>query len=355
LSTICLKCLEKDPTRRYPSALALAEDLEHWLRNEPIRAHRTGIFARGKKWLQRNPTTALVLALSLAFATTLGVMFWKSESSRPPPSGIAVLPFENLSADKENAFFADGVQEDILTKLAKIADLKVIDRTSVMPYRGARNTRQIGDALRVSHVLEGSVQRAGSKERVNAQLIDTRTDRHVWAEQYDRPIGDVFAIQSEIAEKIAGELRTRISLAERSAIGKKPTQNVEAYDFYLRAKLLMYTSPVESDAAEKASAAIALLEKAVAYDPDFALAYCLLAEAQLLRHWKVAPAPDALQKAEKALQVAQHLAPDAGETHLVEALSFYYGYRDYNHALESLDKAEPSLPNSARLFMLRAM
>ena len=274
---------------------------------------------------------------------------------RPPPSGIAVLPFENLSADKEDAFFADGVQEDILTKLAKIADLKVIDRTSVMPYRGARNTRQIGNALRVSHVLEGSVQRAGNKVRVNAQLIDTRTDRHVWAEQYDRPIGDVFAIQSEIAEKIAGELRTRISLAERSAIEKKPTQNVEAYDLYLRAKLLMHTSPVESDAAEKASAAIALLEKAVAYDPDFALAYCLLAEAHLLRHWRVGPAPDALQKAEKALQMAQHLAPDAGETHLVEALYFYYGYRDYNHALESLEKAEPLLPNSADLFMLRAM
>jgi serine/threonine protein kinase/tetratricopeptide (TPR) repeat protein len=355
LATICLKCLEKDPHRRYAAALALAEDVEHWLKHEPIRAHPTGIFTRGKKWLQRNPTTALVFALSLAFATTLGVMFWKSESVRRPPSGIAVLPFENLSADKENAFFADGVHEDILTKLAKIADLKVIDRTSVMPYRGARNTRQIGNALRVSHVLEGSVQRAGSKVRVNAQLIDTRTDRHVWAEQYDRPIGDVFAIQSEIAEKIAGELRTRISLAERSAIGKKPTQNVEAYELYLRAKLLMHTSPVESDAAEKASAAIALLEKAVAYDPDFALAYCLLADAQLLRHWRVGPAPDALQKAEKALQAAQHLAPNAGETHLVEALYFYYGYRDYNHALESLEKAEPSLPNSAYLFLLRAM
>ena len=296
LSTICLKCLEKDPQRRYSSALAVAEDLEHWLKHEPIRAHPTGIFTRGKKWLQRNPTTALVFVLSLAFATTLGVMFWKDESVRPPPSGIAVLPFENLSADKENAFFADGVHEDILTKLAKIADLKVIDRTSVMPYRGARNTRQIGNALRVSHVLEGSVQRAGSKVRVNAQLIDTRTDRHVWAEQYDRPIDDVFAIQSEIAEKIAGELRTRISLAERSAIEKKPTQNVEAYDLYLRAKLLMHTSPVESDAAEKASAAIALLEKAVAYDPDFALAYCLLAEAHLLRHWRLGPAPDALQR-----------------------------------------------------------
>src|SRR5882724_10531283 len=145
LSTICLKCLEKHPERRYSSALALAEDLERWLKHVPIRARRTGIFTRGKKWLQRKPTTALVFALSLAFATTLGVMFWKSESPRPPPRGIAVLPFENLSGDKENASFADGVQDDILTKLAKIADLKVISRTSVMDYRGKRNVRQIAD------------------------------------------------------------------------------------------------------------------------------------------------------------------------------------------------------------------
>src|SRR5437868_15328589 len=136
LSTICLKCLEKDPTRRYASALALAEDLEHWLRHEPIRARHAGIFTRGKKWLRRNPTTAALIALSLAFAATVGVMIWKGESERPPPAGIAVLPFENQSEDKENAFFADGVQDDILTKLAKVADLKVISRTSVMQYRG---------------------------------------------------------------------------------------------------------------------------------------------------------------------------------------------------------------------------
>src|SRR5437868_6152207 len=136
LSTICLKCLEKDPKRRYPSALALAEDLERWLKHEPIQARHTGVFARGKKWVRRNPTTAALIALSLAFAATVGVMIWKGESERPPPAGIAVLPFENQSEDKENAFFADGVQDDILTKLAKVADLKVISRTSVMQYRG---------------------------------------------------------------------------------------------------------------------------------------------------------------------------------------------------------------------------
>src|SRR5882672_9123624 len=160
LSTICLKCLEKDPQRRYSSALALAEDLERWLKHEPISARHTGIFLRGRKLVRRNPTTAGLMASLIALAAAVGVMIWKSELvRRPVTTGIAVLPFENLSEDKDNAFFADGMQDDILTKLAKIADLKVISRTSVMPYRGTRNTRQIGDALRVSHVLEGSVRR----------------------------------------------------------------------------------------------------------------------------------------------------------------------------------------------------
>src|SRR5438067_4116054 len=164
LSTICLKCLEKDPKRRYSSALALAEDLERWLKHEPISARHTGIFLRGRKWVRRNPTTAGLMASLIALAAAVGVMIWKSELvRRPVTTGVAVLPFENLSEDKDNAFFADGMQDDILTKLAKIADLKVISRKSVMPYRGARNTRQIGDALRVSHVLEGSVRRVAGR------------------------------------------------------------------------------------------------------------------------------------------------------------------------------------------------
>src|SRR5438876_2630138 len=157
LSTICLKCLEKDPQRRYPSALALAEDLERWLKHEPIRARRTGIFSRGKKWVRRNPTSALLVASLLALASAAGWLVWKSEFiQRPIATGIAVLPFENLGQDKENAFFADGVQDDILTKLAKLGDLKVISRTSVMEYRSKRNMRETGDALCVSHVVEVS-------------------------------------------------------------------------------------------------------------------------------------------------------------------------------------------------------
>ena len=204
LSTICLKCLEKDPKRRYSSALALAEDLERWLKHEPIQARRIGIFARGRKWVRRNPTSALLAACLVALAAAAGWIIWKSEFIRQPvTTGIAVLPFENLSEQKETGAFVDGVQDDILTKLAKIADLKVISRTSVMDYRGKQNMRQIGDELRVSHVLEGSVRRVGARLHMNMQLIDTRTDTHIWAEQYDRDLNDLFAIQSEIAQKVA--------------------------------------------------------------------------------------------------------------------------------------------------------
>ena len=227
LNTICLKCLEKDPQRRYASALALAEDLERWLKHEPIRARRTGLFTRGRKWLRRNPSIAVMAALLLAFAVPLGVMIWKTESERsaasnaaPPEKSIAVLPFSNLSKEQENAFFADGVQDEILSDLAKVADLKVISRTSVMPYKSgmARNVRQIGQQLNVAHVVEGSVQRTGNRVRVNAQLVDARTDRHLWAQTYDRDLADVFAIQSEIAKTIAEQLQAKLSPREESAI-----------------------------------------------------------------------------------------------------------------------------------------
>src|SRR3989454_2446632 len=204
LSTICLMCLEKDPKRRYSSALALGEDLERWLKHEPIQARRAGVFTRGRKWVRRNPTSALLAASLVALAAASGWIVWKSELIRGPvATGIAVLPFENLNEQKENASFVDGVQDDILTKLAKIADLKVISRTSVMEYRGKQNIRQIGNELRVSHVLEGSVRRVGARLHMNTQLIDTRTDTHIWAEQYDRDLNDLFTVQSEIAQKVA--------------------------------------------------------------------------------------------------------------------------------------------------------
>src|SRR5438552_11662435 len=224
LSTICLKCLEKDPKRRYSSALALAEDLERWLKHEPIQARHTGIFARGRKWVRRNPTSALLAASLIALQAAAGWIVWKSEFIRSPlTTGIAVLPFENLSVQREDATgFVDGVQDDILTKLARIADLKVISRTSVMQYGDKRNLRQIGNDLRVSHVLEGSIGRIGTRFHMNAQLIDTRTDTHVWVEQYDRDLNDLFTTQSEIAQKIAERLNAKVTSAEKLAIERKP-------------------------------------------------------------------------------------------------------------------------------------
>src|SRR6266566_999639 len=197
LETIVARCLESDPNARYQSAEALAEDLEHWLRHEPIRARRTGVFTRGQKWVRRNPTTTVLVASLVALAAVVGAVLWESQLPHPMPAGIAVLPFENLSTDPENAFFTYGVQDEILNDLAKIADLKVISRTSVMQYESGvkRNLRKIANELGVAHVVEGSVQRAGNRVRVNAQLIDAKTDTHLWVESYDRDLADVFAIQ----------------------------------------------------------------------------------------------------------------------------------------------------------------
>jgi len=364
LSTICLKCLEKDPARRYDSALALAEDLERWLRHEPIRAWHTGVFTRGKKWLRRNPSTALLFALLLALAVPLGTMIWKTESEQPITTGIAVLPFENLSDAKENAFFADGVQDDILTKLAKIADLKVISRTSVMPYRGARNTRQIGNALGVSHVLEGSVQRAGRKVRVNAQLIDTRTDTHVWAEEYDRDLSDIFAIQSQIAQRIADRLQAKVSAAEKAAIEKRPTKDLAAYDLYVRAMALLDWAPratmgragyhppnMERDLFQ----AVELLNQAIARDPGFVLAYCRLAYAHDSIYWvRLDHTPNRLSLAKAAIDSAFRVQPDSADAHLALARHLYWGYFDYDHARDELAMAARTLPNDVRVFHLSA-
>lgn len=267
---------------------------------------------------------------------------------------IAVLPFENLSRDPDNAFFTDGVQDEILTHLARIADLKVISRTSVTPYKTgvARNLRKIGQELGVAHVVEGSVQRAANKVRVNAQLIDTRTDAHLWAETYDRELADVFAIQTEIANAIAQQLQAKLSPQEKAALGHRPTEDTEAYDSYLRAKqLISRTSPEELAAVEIYPKAIALLENAVARDPKFASAFSLLGQAELSLYWQAGgSAADRRDRAEAALQSARRLAPEAGETYLTEALFFYWGKRDYEEALSSLREAARFLPNNVDVF-----
>jgi TolB-like protein len=307
-----------------------------------------------KKWIL---AAAVVLIAAMSFVVLrIGLRARSGGSSLSvSEKSIAVLPFENLSADKENAFFADGVQNEILTSLAKIADLKVISRASVMVYKvgNPRNLRDIGQQLGVSHVLEGSVQRAGGKVRVNAQLIDAHTDKHLWAQSYDRELADVFAIETELAQTIAGELQAKLTSSEKAAIEEKPTQDLVAYEFYARAVSLIYN--VQSfavDAPEKSlSEAVDLLNKAVARDPNFLLAYCQLAFAHdMVYADEIDHTPARLALAQSAIDSAFRLKPDSGEAHL--ALGWHLQYSEYDRARAELALAQQSLPNDPRVYEL---
>src|SRR5262245_33663529 len=242
LETIVGRCLESDPSARYQSAGALAEDLEHWLRHEPIRARRIGVFLRALKWVRRNPTSSgLVASLTVLAAAIVGVMVWKNESPHATPSlpaGIAVLPLQNLSEEKENAYLADGIQDELLTNLSKIRDLKVISRTSVMQYKSGitRNLKEIAQQLGVSDSVEGSVRRSGNHVRVSVQLIDAKTNRHLWAQNYDRTLADSVALQGDLATEIAAAVGGTLSPQEKARVQAKPTKNTAAYDAYLRGR-----------------------------------------------------------------------------------------------------------------------
>jgi TolB-like protein/class 3 adenylate cyclase/Tfp pilus assembly protein PilF len=265
-----------------------------------------------------------------------------------PGKSIAVLPFENLSEEKANAFFADGVQDEILTHLAKIADLKVISRTSVMQYKSgiARNLREIGKQLGVAHLLEGSVQRAGGKVRVNAQLIDARSDAHIWAQTYDRDLADVFAIQSEVAQAIADQLNAKLSPEEKAAIKQPPTADLVAYDLYVRAQAFRAATSFNARLKENLLEAARLLDQVIARDPTFFLAYCRLAEVHdLIYFFGSDHTPARLALANTAIQTALRLRPDSGEAHLALAEHLYRGYRDHEHALAELVLARRALPN----------
>ena len=275
---------------------------------------------------------------------------------RVPEKSIAVLPFENRSEDKANEFFADGVQDEILTDLSRIADLKVISRTSVMHYKSgvARNLPEIAHQLGVANVVEGSVQRSGNRVRVNAQLIDARNDSHLWAQTYDRDLADVFAIQSEIAKTIAEQLQAKLSPSERKAIDLPPTNDLGAFDLYARAKDLILTASGSGVAKANLLHAIELLNEAVARDPLFFDAYCQLADAHgQLYLFGLDHTQARLALAEASVAAAARLRPDAGETHLARARNLYQGYGDYDRALAELDLGLQTLPNDARIYQLK--
>jgi TolB-like protein/Flp pilus assembly protein TadD len=311
--------------------------------------------AAQKKWTGGRLFIGAAVTVAL-IAALLVIWQWRRQPplSGMPEKSIAVLPFENLSANQENAFFTDGVQGEILTDLAKVADLKVISQTSVMQYRNAqkRNLRDIAQALRVSHILEGSVQRAANRVRVNAQLIDARNDTHMWAETYDRELADVFTIQSEIAQTIANQLRAKLSPREEAVMHEKPTSDMVAYDLYLRAREIgrNISTSSGSGGTEKMQEIIHLLQDAVGRDPKFVPALCALVRAQLYLNW-VVPDPVAghVELARNALEAATRLQPDSGEVHLTRAYFCYQGSRDYAAALQELAMAKPLLPNSAEV------
>ena len=312
LSTICLKCLEKDPQRRYPSALALAEDLEHWLGHEPIRARHTGVFTRGRKWLRRNPTTALLFALSLTLAATVGVMIWKSRPEPPPVAGVAVLPFVNMSPDKENEYLGDGITEDLCTALSQIKGLRVPARTSSFMFKGkTEDIRKIGKQLNVSTVLEGSVSKAGNKIRISAQLNNVADGYHLWAETYDRYMTDILEIRSDISKKVADALKVQLGVKETQLLAKKPSENSEAYEIYLlgRFELNKFTE-------EGFTKSVQHFQQAIALDPKFALAYASLADAyNTVGYWGYLAPKDAFPEAKRAAQMALNIDPDLAEAH----------------------------------------
>ena len=360
-------------------------EAKHGLRLHIVNLFKDGLgnpappekFKRGRRWKQppasirpitaaRWPRFAMLAAVLLsAFALIVSAFIFfrhplpagsSSEINLPTPEkSIAVLPFQSFGDAKQNAHLTEGMQDEILTDLAKVADLKVISRTSVMQYKTGpqRNLRDIANQLGVSHVLEGSVQCSGNRVRISAQLIDARTDAHVWGESYDRDLADIFALESELSEKIVAQLKSKLSPEEKAAIEERPTQDLAAYDLYTRAKTLVETSVINAPQNESLLEAVRLLNEALQRDPAFALAYYQLAHAHDLLYFLGADhTPARLAMADAAIQSLVRLRPNSGEAHLAVAKHLYWGYLDYDRARVELNFARKSLPNDPLPFTL---
>ncbi|PYL25036.1 MAG: hypothetical protein DMF37_06080 [Verrucomicrobia bacterium] len=297
----------------------------------------------------RSRNVIMLVATGVIISAAAGFFLLPRVSAHKIDKSIAVLPFENLSDEKGNAYFADGIQDDVLTNLSKIGDLKVISRTSVMSYRGkASNVREIGKALGVSTILEGSVRRIGNRVRVNVQLINASNDEHMWAEDYDRDLTDVFAIQTDLAQKIARELQAKLSPMEKAQIERKPTENGQAYLAFLQAHDL-FTRPDKFRAdTEKAEQ---LFEQATRLDPDFAEAFAGLAWVHDWMYHDFDPTPARKEKARAAAEQAIRLQPNLPEARLALGFYHYYCERNYQAALDEFAIARQSLPNSAEVYM----
>jgi TolB-like protein/Flp pilus assembly protein TadD len=309
-----------------------------------------GIRATPAPRTHRRRNLITLIAIGVIVSAVAGFFLFPRISWRKVEKSIAVLPFQNLSDEKENAYFADGMQDDILTNLSKIGDLKVISRMSVMSYRGdaLRNAREIGKALGVATLLEGSVRRIGNRVRVNVQLINANNDEHIWAEDYDRDLTDVFAIQTDLAQKIAAALQAKLSPNEKARLDHRPTQNPDAYLLFVQAHDYASQRDMFRDTSLKAEP---LFEQAIKLDPNFALAFAGLSMVESWAYHSFEPIPARREKARLNADEALRLQPDLPEGHLALGFSYYYGDRDYERALAEFDIARRGLPNDAQAYL----
>jgi serine/threonine-protein kinase len=350
LETICARCLERDPKARYQSAGDLATDLERWLDGRAIVARPISVPARLGRWSRRNPKLIATGAACLLFGAVT-MWFFRGELGKVLPAtsakSIAVLPFENLSDDPDNAYFADGIQEEILTRLASIADLKVISRASTQRYQSKpRNLAEIAKQLGVANILEGSVQKTADHVRVNVQLIDARADTHLWAKSYDRELKDVLGVESEVSEEIAEALKANLSPSESHALASAGTRDTEAYDLFLRGEYEFHQAEDKLGAAY--DRADAFYRQALARDPNFAAAAAGLARSRLSQHWFVSPlTATQLEEVKSIIDRTLALAPNSPEAHLALGLFFYWGHRQYEMAMVELNRALELQPNNA--------
>jgi serine/threonine protein kinase/tetratricopeptide (TPR) repeat protein len=368
LDAIVLFAMRKEPGMRYATVTDLADDIRRHLAREPVVARHPTLCYRAKCLVKRNGSRLTASAAVLIVLAGVLFAFWaRSQQNARETLGvsapasdirksIAVLPFENLGDNNSPSYFADGVQDNILTDLGKVGDLKVISRSGVAPYRDRnRNMKQIGRDLDVANVLEGSVQISGDRVRVNAQLIDTQTDAQIWAEQYDRKLEDIFALQSELAQTIAAQLKATLSSVEKAEIWRQPTQDLQAYDLYLRARAA-FRSGGATMPRETWNAAVSLVNSAIARDPNFTLAYCLLNEIYVLRYrFGEDHSPQDLAAAKDAAETALRLEPNREEARLALARYYYHGLSDYRRTKQELSSIPSSAPHEVEFFTLASL
>src|SRR5436190_91734 len=363
LETICARCLEREPQARYRSAGDLAVDLERWLEGRPIIARRVSPPVRAWRWSKRNPMLAAATAAAVCSAMAAAFLFFSRNALPPqssldprlsitgliPEKSVAVLPFENLSGNPDNAYFAEGIQDEILTRLSKIADLKVISRTSTQHYKSApTNLPDIAKQLGVAHILEGSVQKSGDAVRVNVQLIKAASDSHLWAETFDRKLTDAFFVESEVSKAIADQLGAKLTGQEKEVIAAKPTDNPEAYDAYLRG--LGYSLKPANTTANSVGAQ-QYLKQAVRLDPKFARAWALLSSVDSVGYLTktLQPTVDLREEARQAADTALSLQPNLGEAVLAKGYYYYGCLKDYDTAIRYFEQARQILPNDSRI------